>query len=204
MIVAGGCGEIPDSSLTGLTGSPTEVVNYGFSIAVDTSLVDAGWGVREYAYTPTQTERYRSLRIPLVYELFVDRPSFNGRGFQPLDQAGERVERGRLATRIILRVLEYPQGVSTFDALVDTIRNLNQLVTDVSLNGHLGKELSRSNGDGNNPDIYSWSHTEEMVPRMIFRGSRYLYFVNTFESRGGNNPDTSQVASVLQSLQIAR
>ena len=182
------------------TGSATVVEPFGFSILVDTSLVSNGWTVREFAYSPAQKQQYRSVAFPLVYEMFIDRPGGNGgRIFQPLGEPGPRVERGS-ATRVIVRVLQYP-GIPFFDALVDTVRNLNQTVTDVFYNGASGKELSLSNGNRNNPNIYSWPHTEEMVPRIIFGGDDFLYFVNIFESRG-NNADTTQVARVLQTFQL--
>lgn len=192
------CGEIPDSVPTG---SATVVEPFGFSILVDTSLVADGWTVREFAYSPAQKQQYRSVEFPLVYEMFIDRPGGNGgRIFQPLGEPGPRVERGSAATRVIVRVLQYP-GISSFDALVDTVRNLNQTVTDVFFNGALGKELSLSNGNRNNPSIYAWSHTQEMVPRIIFGGHDFLYFVNIFESRG-NNADSTQVDRVLQTFQL--
>ena len=192
------CGEIPDSVPTG---SATVVDPFGFSILVDTSLVADGWTVREFVYSPAQNQRYRSVEFPLVYEMFIDRPGANGgRIFQPLGEPGPRVENGSAATRVIVRVLQYP-GIPSFDALVDTVRNLNQTVTDVFYNGAAGKELSLSNGNRNNPNIYAWPHTEEMVPRIIFGGDDFLYFVNIFESRG-NNADTTQVARALQTFQL--
>lgn len=197
-VVGMACGRIPEASLSGPT---TEASTYGFSVQLDTSLVNAGWGIRTFPYQPAQTEQYRSMRLPLLYEMFVDRPSFNGRGFQPLDIAGERIERGRLATRVVVRVLEKPDNLS-FEALVDTVRNLNQSVLDVSLNGLNGIELSRRDGNSNEIEIYRWSHTAEMVPRMIFQSGRFLYFLNTFESQGGN-ADTTEVNSVLQTFRLA-
>ena len=163
-LVAVGCGEIPNASPTGDT---TVVDPFGFSILVDTSLVNDGWDVREFAYSPARTQHFRSVRFPVVYEMFVDRPSFNGRGFQPLDQPGPRIERGLRATRLVIRVLGNP-GIEPFDALVDTVRNLNQNVSVVALNGLSGFELSTAGGNSNDPVIYTWSHTEEMVPRMVF------------------------------------
>lgn len=192
------CGEIPPPTVTGDT---TLVDSFDFSIVVSDSLVGSGWNVREHAYSPSLTQQYRSVHIPIVYELFVDRPAFNGRMFQPLDQFGPRIERGLRATRVVVRVLEFPPGIPSFEALVDTVRNLNQTVTNVVLNGRTGRELSLSGGNSNDPVIYEWPHAVEMVPRMIFQGDRFLYFVNTFESRG-NNPDTMQVASVVGSLRI--
>ena len=193
------CGKIPDQPL--MTGPVAEVDSFGFSIVVDSSLVDAGWTIREFAYSPARFQQYRSVRFPIVFEMFIDRPSFNGHGFQPLHISGERVERGSYATRVVIRVFQRPAETQTFEAVIDTVRNLNQTVTDVVLNGQVGRELSTRLGNPNDPSIYAWSHTEEMVPRMVFEGGSFLYFVNTFESRG-NNPDTTQVAGVLSSFRI--
>ena len=200
--VVAACGQIPDGSPTLSSETATQVESYGFSILVDTSLVNSGWGVREFAYSPAETQQFRSVAFPLVYEMFVDRPSFNGQSYQPLNVTTQRVESGRLATRVIVRVLERPPGIPSFEALVDTVRNLNQSVTDISLNGHSGIELSLREGGGDDPGIYQWSHAEDMVPRMIFSKGQFLYFVNTFQNRGGNNSDTSRVASVLETFQI--